>query len=125
MADPERSGNNEPTKEQLTARLIYAQRFIDEAILPHIKDENDPTFLEGDRSETVRNLYEVFRQQNPGPGNDFDLIHSWIILFEEDLRNRQIAENSPEKLPEDAADKVVALSLLEDAVWGMGERENN
>lgn len=96
------------TPEQRQARLLLSERFLDEVMLPTIRD--------GIKFDVVK-LYRAFQRLHAGIGSDFELSHVYIHAFERDLHNEYLAEHHPERLPFDAADIVVAVALLEEVAF--------
>jgi hypothetical protein len=92
--------------QQREARLQLGERFLDEVLLVAIHKETLT------HPKDVLALYEVFRMDNAGLGDDFELEHVYFIALERDLHNECLAEHSPEQFPIDAADVATAMGLL-------------
>ncbi len=113
---PEQQDSSLPSPEKLSARLNLAERFLDEQLLPRIKEKSLTV-------DDIPGLYNSFCQENFGLGDDFELLHSRDAAWKRDVVNKSIAEQDPSKLPLDAPDIVVAMGFIETLVFGYKGRK--
>jgi hypothetical protein len=91
------------------ARLLLAERFFHESLLPAI--------ARGEDVDVVA-LYRAFQRANPGNGSDFDLSHVYIHAFERDLHNEHLERiGAIDRIPLDAPDVSIAVHLLDEVAF--------
>jgi hypothetical protein len=96
--------------EQLEAQRALSEKFLD-SLIEKVRNEEVTT------AEDVAELHQEFCEENPGFGENFALIHAWQVASTRDKLYEDIAENNPQKLPEDAPYLVETLDLLEESIY--------
>ncbi len=106
------------TPKQRQERVALGTRFLDDVLLVGIGRGTITT------SEHIVEAFRNFQRENPGPGNDFELGHSWQIAFERDMRNDCLAQTALSRVPRDAQNIKVAVNLLAAVVFADDQSED-
>lgn len=100
-----------PTGEHKEARIEFANRFLQEVLIPYVKD--GPL----DQPESIIELYEEFQFHNPGLGSDCSLANVWGVAWEADMQNASLIRTQPRWVPDNADDLSRVVAMLESIIF--------
>jgi hypothetical protein len=92
--------------ELLYARSEQATRFLDSVLIPTIRQGKHIT------EEKLNELIAQFKDDHPGPGDDFETGHIWGIAYKRALIYKCLAKKGSTDIPPDAEVIEQVLDLL-------------